>query len=151
AVVKVGHGAHVDPGLRHGDNNIGKAKSKPGDQDDAVLGLRDHLADQILAGNAEMHGALAELARDLRCRQISDLDLLEAVNRAALVARPAGLDESKPGGGKEGFGFLLHPPLGRDGKNERLVPGAPPAAASSSTEAANPTAGIASRAPSRAN
>ena len=68
-VVDVGHGAHVDPGLRHGHHDIGEAKAKPLDQHHALLGVGNHLAHQVFAGDAEMHGA----GRELRL-VISDAD-----------------------------------------------------------------------------
>ncbi len=61
-IIEIGHGAHVDPGLRNRDDNIGEAKSQSCDQNHALFGLRDHFADKILAGDAEMRGALAELS-----------------------------------------------------------------------------------------
>ena len=54
----IGHGAHVDPGLRHRDDDIGKAEAEAFDQHDALVGVGDHLAHQILAGDAEVDGAL---------------------------------------------------------------------------------------------
>ena len=43
----------------------------------ALVGIRDHLADQVLAGDAEMGGALRELGGDLGGREIGDLDAVE--------------------------------------------------------------------------
>ena len=80
-VVDVGHGAHVDPGLRHRDHDIGKAKAEALDQHHALVGVGDHLAHQILAGDAEMHGAGASCAGDLGGRQIGDLDAVETGDR----------------------------------------------------------------------
>ena len=92
-VVEIGHVAHVDPGLRHGDDDIGEAEAELIDEHDLPVGIEDHLAHQVLAGDAEMHGALAELRGDFRRREIGDLDAVEAGDGAAIVARAARLDE----------------------------------------------------------
>ena len=64
-VVEIGHAAHVDPGLRHRDHDVGGAKAEAIDHDDTLCEVRDHLAQQVLAGDAEVHRALRELASDL--------------------------------------------------------------------------------------
>ncbi len=117
-------------------------------QHDAFVVLRDHLAHQILAGDAEMCGALRELGGDLGGRQIGDLDAVEAGNGAAVIARAAGLDEFEPGPGEKVFRILLQPAFGRHGEDEWRIHDAPPAARSS-IDAAKPTAGIGAFAPSR--
>ena len=107
---------------------------------------------QILAGDAEVHRALAELRGDFRRRQVNDLDAVEILDGAAIVARATRLDEFKPRARKERFRILLQAALRRHGKNERGgAHDLPPLPASSSIDAAKPTAGIASRAPSRVN
>ena len=150
-IVEVGHAAHVDPGLRHGDDDIGETEAEPVDEHDLPVGVGDHLAHQILAGDAEMDGALRELRGDFRRRQIGDLDAVKSGDGAAVVARSARLDELKPGARKEGLGVLLQAAFRGDGEKKRGAHAAPPQAASSSIEAAKPTAGIGSRAPSRDN
>ena len=131
---------------------LAKTEAEPRHHDDAPVGLRDHLAHQILAGDAEMHGALAELLGDLGRGQISHFDAVEARDGAAIVAGAARLDEIKAGAGKKALGVLLQPALRRHGEEERGgVHAAPPHAVSSSIEAAKPTAGIGARAPSRDN
>jgi hypothetical protein len=77
-VVEVGHVAHVDPGLRHGDDDIGECRNRAVDDTTLPVGVGDHLAHQVLAGDTEMHGALRELRGDLRRRQIGDLDAVES-------------------------------------------------------------------------
>ncbi len=125
-VVDVGHGAHVDPGLRHRHHDIGKAEAETFDQHHALVGIRDHFAHQILAGDAEMHGAGGELRRDFRRRQISDLDAVEAGDGAAIVARAARLDQRKPRAREEGFGVFLQPAFRRHGQHQRRSHDAPP-------------------------
>ena len=77
-IVEIGHVAHVDPSLRHGDDHIGETEAEPRHHDDALVRPRDHLPHQILTSDAEMHGALAELLGDLGRRQISHFDAVEA-------------------------------------------------------------------------
>ena len=66
--------AHVDPGLRHRDHDIGLAEAEPVDQHHALLGVGDRLADLVLAGDAEMHRPLRQLRGDVGGREIGDLD-----------------------------------------------------------------------------
>src|SRR5579872_3309927 len=96
-----------------------------------------------------MHGALAELLGDFRCGKVGDLDAIEPGNSAAIVAGAARLDELQSGAREKAFRILLQPAFRGHGKEERSVHGAPPAAVNSSMAAAKPTAGMASRAPSR--
>jgi len=84
-----------------------------------LVGVRHHLAHQILAGDAEMHRALRELAGDLRRRKVGDFNAVETGNGAAIVACAARLDEFKARAGKKRLGVLLQPALRRDGEEER--------------------------------
>ncbi len=99
-----------------------------------------------------MHGALGKLGGDFARREIGDFHAVEAGNGAAIVAGAARLDQFQPGAREESLGVLLQASLRRHGKDERRAHAAAPAlpahAASSSIEAANPTAGIGAGAPS---
>ena len=90
-VVEIGHGADVDPGLRHRDHDIGVAEAEPVDHEHALVGIGDGLAHQILAGDAEMHRAARKLRGDLARREIGDLDIVEAHHGAAIFAGAARL------------------------------------------------------------
>ena len=125
-VVDVGHGAHVDPGLRHRHHDVGIAEAEALDQHHALVGVRHLLAHQVFAGDAEMDGALRELAGDFGGRQIRDLDAVEAGDGAAIVARAARLDQREPGAREESFGVFLQPALGRHGEHQRRTHDAPP-------------------------
>ena len=61
-VVEVGHGVDVEPGFRHGDHDIGRAEAEPRLDRGLALPVGDVLAQQILAGDAEVDAALADLA-----------------------------------------------------------------------------------------
>ncbi len=63
-VVEIGHGADIDPRLRHGDHDIGAAKAEAFDQRHAPVRIRNALAYQVLTGYAEMHHAAGKLGRD---------------------------------------------------------------------------------------
>ena len=145
-VVEVGHGADVDPGLRHRDHDIGAAEAEAVDQQHALVGVRDAFAHQVLAGDAEMHRAARELGGDLARREIGDLDIVEAGDGAAIVARAARFGQRKAGAGEERFGVFLQAALRGNGENERrghdalpLLAGLRPAR---STQIEKPTAGI---------
>ena len=64
------------------------------EQGHAVV-LRDLFAHQVLAGDAEMHRPLRQLRGDLGGRQVGDLDVVEARDRAAIVARAARLHRAR--------------------------------------------------------
>ena len=97
-----------------------------------------------------MHAAARELCCDLARREISDLDIVEAGDGAAIVAGAAGLRQGQPGAGEERFGVFLQPALGGDGDDERrghdAISVAPPESPSTQTE--KPTAGIGAGEPS---
>ena len=117
-VVEIGHGADVDPGLRHRDHDIGAAEAEIVDQQHALVGVRNAFAHQVFAGDAEMHHAARELRGDLARREIGDLDIVEARDGAAIVARAARLCQRKARAREERFGVFLQPAFGRNGENE---------------------------------
>ena len=120
-VVEIGHGAHVDPGLRHRDHDIGAAKAEIVDQRHALVGIGDAFAHQIFAGDAEMYRAARQLRGDLAGREIGDLDIVEPVDGAAIVAGAARLASVKAGAREERLGVFLQAALSRDGENEGAV------------------------------
>src|SRR5215831_3997469 len=95
-----------------------------------------------------MHHALAEQLGDLGRRQKGDLDAIKPRDRAAIVARPARLDELKPGAREEARGVFLQPSFRGYRNHEWHAHAAPPRAASRSIHAAKPTAGMAFALPS---
>ena len=68
-ILEIGHRAHVDPGLRRGDHHIGVAEPEGAQELELNVDVRDLLAHQILAGDAEMRRAGRELADDLGARR----------------------------------------------------------------------------------
>ncbi len=106
-VVEVGHVAHVDPGLGHCDHDIGVAEAEGVDQHHLGIRRRDHLAYEVLAGDAEMHGAGRKLLGDLGRRQERNLGAVEPRNGTAIIAHAARLDQFKPGAGEEALGVFL--------------------------------------------
>ena len=108
----------------------------------------DAFAQQVLAGDAEMHHAARELRGDLARREIGDLDIVEAGDGAAIIACAARLGERKPGAREERFGVFLQAALGGNGENEGRGHDALPCAAvlpscvRVSIQTENPTAGI---------
>ena len=93
--------AHVDPGLRRGDDDIGAAEAERRQQRKALVGVGDLLAHEVLAGDAEMRRAGGELADDLGGREKGHFDAGQIGDRAAIVARAAPLHEFEPGAGEE--------------------------------------------------
>ena len=119
-VVKVGHGADVDPGLRHGDDHIGAAKTERLDQQHAPVGIRNAFAHQVFAGDAEMHRAARQLRGDFAGRQIGDLDIVEAGDGAAIIARAARLCQRQAGAREKRLGVFLQASLST-GRRERTA------------------------------
>ena len=76
---------------------LAKPKPSPSIMHHALVHVGDRLAQQILAGDAEMDRALRQRAGDLGGRQIGDLDAGQAGDRAAIVARAARLDQLQAG------------------------------------------------------
>ena len=148
-VVEIRHAAHVDPRLRHRDRDVSLAEAELRQQHDARFGVRDHLAHEVFAGDAEMRGALGELHRDLRSGQIGDFHAGDLAERAAILAPAARLDELEAGAAKERPRVLLQPPLGRNREHEGAAHALAPIACSRPIHTAKPTAGIAFSAPSR--
>ncbi len=64
-IVEIGHGAHIDPGLGRGDDYVGVAEAERAQKLQPRLDVRNFLAQQILAGDAEMRAAGGKLADDL--------------------------------------------------------------------------------------
>ncbi|OIQ67393.1 hypothetical protein GALL_510290 [mine drainage metagenome] len=110
-VVQIGHGPDVDPGLRYRNHDIGAAKAETVDQEDALVGVGNAFAQQILAGDAEMDGAARELRGNLARGEIGDLDIIEPADGAAIVAGAARLCQRKPGAREERFGVFLQTAL----------------------------------------
>ena len=142
-VLEIGHGAHVDPGLRRGDDDIGAAEAERRQQSEALVGVGDLLAHEILAGDAEMRGAGGELADDFGRREKRDLDAGEAGDRAAIIARAAPLHEFEARAGEEGGGVLLQPPLRGNREDQRGGRGHLSAPGAAIDKIAAPTAGMA--------
>ena len=70
------------------------------------------LAHQVLAGDAEIDVALADLAGDLGGRQEGDLDVVAALDAGAIVAVVAGQADGEAGLGQHLERLLLQPALG---------------------------------------
>ena len=157
-IIEIGHRPHIDPGLRHRHHYIGAAKPEAVDQQYALVGIRNAFAHQVLAGDAEMDRPARQLRGDLACRQISDLDIIERADGAAIVPRATWLCQRKSGTREKGFRVFLQAAFGRNGEHEWRRHGAlrfkPPVAGSrlsllrASTQTENPTAGIGLGAPS---
>ena len=64
-VLDISHRAHIDPGLRHRDDDIRLAETELVDQHHALVGIREGLADLIFTGDTDVHRAEPELRRDV--------------------------------------------------------------------------------------
>ena len=106
-VIHIRHRSHIDPGLWYGDNDIGKAEAKSFDEHDSLVGVGNHLTDEIFASDTEMDSSRRELGRDFRCRQVGDLDIVEAGDCAPIIARATRLDERQSRPHEESLCILL--------------------------------------------
>ena len=152
-VVEIGHRAHIDPGARNRDHDIGIAEAERGEQQELAVGVGDGLAQQVLAGDSEMRVAGSELRHDLGGRQEEDLDVIDALEGAAIVACSAFLAQPQAGAREEGIRPLLQASFRRDGDDELTAHGVPGAAraATRSIQIEQPTAGTSLGAPSLCN
>ena len=89
---------------------------------------------------------LAELAHDLGGREKGDLHVGHALERAAIIARPARLGEDEAGAGEERGRVLLQAPLGGNGQDEGSI-GHQGLPTMRSSQKEQPTAGIGASAP----
>ena len=64
-VGEVDHVGDVDPGVGHGDDDIGLAEVERLDENDVVLAVLGRLVDEVGAGDADVDGADDQLAGDL--------------------------------------------------------------------------------------
>ena len=105
-----------------------------------------------------MDRAPRKLRGDFARRQIGDLDIVQSIDGAAVVARAARLGQRKSGAGEERLGVFLQPSFGGDRDNERCchgtlrlnapAAGSRPSLVSASTQIEKPTAAIGFGAPS---
>ena len=110
--------AHVDPGLRHRDHDIGEAEAEPFDQHDALVGVRRSVSrTRSSPVTPRCTAPCAKLRGDFGGREIGDLDAVEPGDRAAIVARAARLDQRQAGAREERLGVFLQPALGRHGED----------------------------------
>ena len=86
-VVEIGHGLDVEPDVGNGHHHVGMAEAEPRHDLGAAFPVRQRLAHQVLAGDAEVHRAGADLARDLRGGQEDDLDVAPSVDPRMILAR----------------------------------------------------------------
>src|SRR5690606_21569022 len=143
-VVEILHRPDVDPQFRHRDDEVRAPEPEPGEDKDAPAPVRDRLAHQVLAGDAEMDVAGGKLAGDLsrggdgaRARAAPDAAAAIAA-RVALLHAEARADEKR-------LGILHHAALGGQRENERAHR---PASGSWSRRMVKPTPGVGPRAPS---
>jgi len=106
-VGEIGHVAHVDPRLRRGDDDIGVAEAERRQQFDLARSVGNGLAHEIFAGHAHVDGALREMRRYVGGREKGDLDIVDALEHAAIIARAAPLHDIEPRTREKGVGVFL--------------------------------------------
>ena len=157
-IVEIGHRTHVDPGAGHGHHHIGIAEPERCEKSQPALGVRDRLAYQILAGDAEMRASARELRRDLGGRKEKDFDIFDAFESASIIAQPPLPGEAQARPREESVRSLLQPALRGNGDDEpahcapaALGPATRPFAGSAmrSSQIEQPTAGTSRVAPRR--
>ena len=116
-VVEVFHVATSIHASRHRDHDVAVAEAERQDELDLRLPVGDRLLDLVAPGDAEMHGAGADLARDLGRREVGDLDAGEARDAArdSCGRCPPARGRARPR--EERRGVLLQPSLGGDGED----------------------------------
>ena len=125
------------------------AEAQSIDEHNAALRIGNFLAHQVFARDAKMHRPLRQQVDDLGRREIRNLNAGKIGDGAAVVARPARLDELEPGASKERFRVRLQASFRRHRDDEGLAHGEPRNRMSRSIHAANPTAEMGCALPSR--
>ena len=148
-VIEISHAAHIDPGLRYGDDNVGMSETQIVDEDDALIGVRNELVHEVASGEAEMRSTLRQSLHDLGSGEIGHADGGKIGDAAAIIARSARLDEGESRAREKALRVLLQPPFGRYGDDESFAHLSPRSVASRSIHTANPTAGMGFALPSR--
>lgn len=115
-VVEVGHAVDIEPHVRHRHNNIGVTEAKPRDDFGTAFPVGQVLAHQILAGDAEVDAAAADLARNLRGGHEHDLDIGAPADMGMVTAVVFRQADGKPGPRQYLQRLFLQPPLGGDGQ-----------------------------------
>ena len=64
-IAEIGHGVDILPDVRDGDNDIGMTETEPRGNLHPLISAGQTFANQILTGDAEIHSASAEFARNL--------------------------------------------------------------------------------------
>ena len=151
-VVEIGHRRNVDPGLRHGDDDVGESESELLHQGDAAI-RSFGLADQIFARDAQMHVAGKQRRRDLGSGEHHHVDIRHAIDGGAVAARAGGLAHGEAGVGEIGLRLLLQAAFRRHGEDQLAAhrfafPCAATAASTRSVRMAQPMAGMCFFAPS---
>ena len=125
------------------------AKSERRQKFDFRFRIGDGFANEILAGDAEMHMAGGQLRDNLGGGKKRDLDIRHAGQTSAIVART--VHEFEPGACEKSRGVFLQPPFGGNREHERLAVrthGAAPARLRRPIQIAAPTAAMGFSAPS---
>ena len=146
-VVEIGHGVDVEPDVGNGNHDIGAAEAEPCGDLGARLPVGQRLAQQILAGDAEVDAAGAKFAGDFGGRQEADLDVGAAGNAGAVLALVAGQLDRQPGAAEQLERLVAQPALRWQRQRQRHAP--PPRNCSMrSSQTEKPTPGMAVLAPS---
>ena len=118
-IFEIGHAFHIDPGLRHGDDDIGLTEAERRQELELAIGIRNSLAHEIFARHAEMRRAGGEFGDDFRGGKESDLDALHRRDFAAIIARATPLHQNQTGPREEGRRVFLQSPFGGHCNDER--------------------------------
>ena len=143
-ILKIGHVAHVDPGLRHADHDMGVAKAERGQHFQLGVGIANAFTHQILTGDAQMRGPGGQLRDDFGGRQKGDLNAGHLRQPAAIIARAPGLHHIQPGAGEKGIGIFLQAAFRGHAEHQRRGgTGHRQSSSRRSIQIAAPTAGMA--------
>src|SRR3984893_14146301 len=130
---------------------MGVAKAERRQKFDFRFRIGDGFANEILAGDAEMHMAGGQLRDNVGGGKKRDLDILHAGQTSAIVART--VHEFEPGASEKSRGVFLQPSFGGNREHERFFAaakpnGAPRSALRGPIQIAAPTAAMGFSAPS---
>ena len=150
-VGEVGHAVHVEPALRGGDHEVSAAEAQGAQQAHPRLHVVAALAQQVLAGDAQVQLARVKPRGDVGGGEQAHLGAGQAAERGAIAALAALQRQGEAAVVQPRLALFLEPPLGGERQDEGLhIAHAPPPDQARQGRTMQPTDGPAAP-PSRAS
>ncbi len=143
---QVAHRGHINPGIGHGNDDIGAAEAERLGETDRVRPLFGGFMDKVGAGHSDMDFAADQFAGNLTGRQEAHGDAGQGCDITLIGARATRTVDGQPCIGEDLSCILFEAALGGNGEDESAHCAA--SFSSRSTQRAQPDAAISRVAPS---